>query len=382
MIRKTGFAATAAFLLLTVSAQAFTQDEFDRAVEEIFSPLMETFDIPGLAVGITYQGKHYTYSQGLAERKNRRPVTGETIFELGSVSKTFAATVAALAEQRGVLDLHQPVSTYLDELKGSPFDRISVMDLATHTNKGLSLFTPKHTKSEAELLSYLGNDWEPLEGGDVRSYSNMGIGLLGAATASAMKTTYPQALEETLSLMGLSSTGVDVRESLMGNYAYGYARKGNKPIRSSTGIFGAQSYSVKSTANDMLAYLDYQLGESNLPSEINAAVERTHQGQTKTDYFTQAMVWERYPWPAPRAALEVASTFKYAGNPHPVGRLEKPETSKEAVFIHKTGSTRGFGAYIAMVPSERLGIVVLANKIYPNGERVKAALALTEEVLN
>ncbi|MGF7473752.1 serine hydrolase, partial [Salmonella enterica subsp. enterica serovar Minnesota] len=56
-----------------------------------------------------------------------------------------------------------------------------------------------------------------------------------------------------------------------------------------------------------------------------------------------------------------------------VSRLAQPRPAQENLLINKTGSTNGFGAYVAFVPAKGIGLVMLANKNYPVPARVKAA---------
>lgn len=59
--------------------------------------------------------------------------------------------------------------------------------------------------------------------------------------------------------------------------------------------------------------------------------------------------------------------------PNPVENLAPPLPARQAALYNKTGSTNGFGGYVAFVPGEQLGIVMLANRNYPNQARIQAA---------
>lgn len=67
--------------------------------------------------------------------------------------------------------------------------------------------------------------------------------------------------------------------------------------------------------------------------------------------------------------------------PQPTEELQPDVDAAEDVILSKTGSTNGFGGYVAVVPSEDIGVIVMANRNYPNEARVKATVALIEALV-
>ena len=181
--------------------------------------------------------------------------------------------------------------------------------------------------------------------------------------------------------MGLNSTWVDVPAEAMHRYAFGYDRKTNKPIRVSAGVLDDEAYGVKSTAQDMLGLLDLELGQAEAAPELKAALERTRQGQSKTAYFVQAMIWEQYPWPVGLAQMEKGNGRDFVLKAQPVEPINPPLPPQQDVILSKTGSTYGFGAYVALLPGEDLGVVVLANRYYPNEARIRATYEFIQDLL-
>ena len=379
-IRRTAAFTLAASICFS-AASAASADDFATKASSAFAPVVKEFDIPGLVVGVTRNGEHEFYGTGMASRVDERPVTADTLFELGSMSKVFNVTLAALAEERGKLRLDDTVAHHLCSDACSIGADLTLMDLATHHSGGLPLQVPDNVSNVKELVNWL-KDWKPTQPG-ARSYSNISIGMLGYISANSLGMDYKKAAQTILfPAFGLQNTWIDVPQEAMDQYAFGYDRKTNEPIRVTPGILDSEAYGVKSSARDMLKVLDVELGRGKASDELRKAVARTQQGQFKTAKFTQDMIWEQYVWPADLELMTSGNGYDFILKPQPAEKITPPLAPQKNVILNKTGSTNGFGGYMAMIPGEGLGIVVLANRNYPNEARVKATYSLIKALLS
>ena len=365
-------------LLNVPSAQAAEPDRtaaVRQAVDEAMKPMIAERGIPGLAVAVTIDGERYFAEYGLASKEPRIPVTRDTLFELGSVSKTFTVTLTALAEVEGRLSLTDSVTRHVPELRGSALDQVRLVELATHTAGGFPLQVPDEVTSEADLTAYF-RAWTPEHPpGSRRVYANPGIGLLGVATARAFGQPYATVMEQRLfPELGLRRTYISVPADEMSAYAWGYNRDG-RPVRVNPGPLANEAYGVKSNAVDMVRFLEANMGVGPVPANLARALTATHVGYYRSGEMIQDLIWEQYPWPVALERITAGNTPP-ALLDAPAAAIETPTPALGDVFLNKTGSTGGFGAYAAFIPGKRIGIVMLANTFYPNAARVKAAQAV------
>ncbi|WP_374638452.1 class C beta-lactamase [Agrobacterium salinitolerans] len=366
--------ALAALLSTSLFTQAFAADEarLKAITDAAIKPIMEKNGIPGLAVGVSVDGESHIFTYGVMSKSSGKPVTAQTLFELGSISKTFTVTLSAYAETNGQLSLSGKVEDYLPSMKGKPFGDVTLMQLSTHTAGGFPLQVPDNVKTEQQLMAYL-KAWKPsYKPGTHRTYANPSIGMLGYITAKAMGQSFDGAMKDTLfPTLGLKNTFTVVPEAKMADYAQGYKRTG-EPARVTPAVLSSEAYGVRSTAEDMIRFVNANMGLEKLDGKIQQALINTHTGYFSVGAMTQDMVWEQYAHPAQLKTLRELNSGALLKTV-PVSEISPPMKPRQDVFINKTGSTNGFGAYVAFIPKQKLGIVILANKNYPNEERVSAA---------
>jgi len=367
--------ATVAFALAAPMSHAAdaTQDSIKHTVDAAIQLLMAKDHIHGMAVGVIVGGKPYVYNYGVASTETGKPVTRDTLFELGSISKTFTATLASYAQVSGDLSLSDTTSKYLPVLQGSRFGNVQLVNLGTHTPGGLPLQVPDEIHNNDELMQYF-KAWQPsCAPGTCRTYANPGIGTLGLITAKSMGRDFTALMEQRMfPALGLKNSYIDVPTARIPDYAQGYKKDG-APIRMAPGVLSAEAYGVKSTAADMTRFMQANMNLLPLDAKLQRAITDTHTGYFKAGVLTQDLIWEQYAYPVAPKTLLAGNSSAMVLNAMPAVEIKPPLAPRSNVWINKTGSTNGFGAYVAFVPEKQLGIVMLANKNFPNEDRVAAA---------
>ena len=369
------FAALALLAANHVPAAPSLETQVDAAAKS----MMQTYAIPGMAIAISHKGQSHFFEYGVASRESGQAVDRHTLFELGSISKLFTATLGAYAEARGTLNLSDNASQYLPALQGSAFDHISLLDLATYTSGGLPLQFPDAVGSEQQMLDYYRNWQAVYPPGTQRLYSNPSIGLFGHLAAASLAEPFQQLMEkDLLPQLGMQESYVRIPTEQMEHYAWGY--RDDKAVRVTPGALDAEAYGLKSSATDMLRFIDANLHPDQLPAPLRQAISATHRGYYQVGDLTQALGWERYAYPISLEKLQAGNSAEMALQPQPVERFTAPRPAEGDLLLNKTGSTNGFGAYILLLPARDTGLVILANRNYPNAERVRLALQLLEAI--
>ena len=231
----------------------------------------------GMVAGLLDPFGRKIVSYGRADDAGSRPLDGNTVFEIGSVTKVFTALLLADMAERGEVALTDPVTKYLPasvkmlELDGR---LITLIDLVTNTS-GL----PHRLESPApadpanpyvdltvsEIYSFL-NSYRPrFQPGMHYEYSNFGFGLLGHVLALHAGRTFEDLLVERIcDPLGLDSTRITLPSSMQSRLAAGYdfdlqpGRSWDLPTLPGAGA-------LRSTTNDMLAFLEACLGRRSSP---------------------------------------------------------------------------------------------------------------------
>ncbi|WP_322862517.1 FOX family cephalosporin-hydrolyzing class C beta-lactamase [Aeromonas allosaccharophila] len=366
-------------LLLTPCTYARGEAPLTATVDGAIQPMLKEYRIPGMAVAVLKDGKAHYFNYGVANRESGQRVSEQTLFEIGSVSKTLTATLGAYAAVKGGFELDDKVSQHAPWLKGSAFDGVTMAELATYSAGGLPLQFPDEVDSNDKMQTYY-RSWSPVyPAGTHRQYSNPSIGLFGHLAANSLGQPFEQLMSQTLlPKLGLHHTYIQVPESAMANYAYGYSKE-DKPIRVTPGVLAAEAYGIKTGSADLLKFAEANMGYQG-DAALKSAIALTHTGFYSVGEMTQGLGWESYAYPVTEQTLLAGNSPAVSFQANPVTRFAVPKAMGELRLYNKTGSTGGFGSYVAFVPARGIAIVMLANRNYPIEARVKAAHAILSQL--
>jgi CubicO group peptidase (beta-lactamase class C family) len=250
--------------------------EFDRLVVEA----VEENGLPGLSIVVRVGGATYSRHLGRADIREDRAITADTVFRLGSVTKTFTALAVVQLAEEGRLQLDAPVNDYLTTLTvegPSPHVRpITVRQLLTHTSGvGILRKTADVFRPMSGLAADVGQDPPALPlyyGGKVRAelepcrawiYTNHGYAALGQMIEDVTGTSLREHMASRIFRpLGMLNTRMSVDDSLRAGLATGYSRRRGmfSPVEYREVIVAAAGAAV-STPADLTLYLGALLGD-------------------------------------------------------------------------------------------------------------------------
>jgi serine-type D-Ala-D-Ala carboxypeptidase/endopeptidase len=316
------------------------------STEEIHEILVNRIDrqkqAVGIVVGVIEPDGRRVVACGNLANGDSRTLDGDTIFEIGSVTKVFTSLLLADMVNRKEVTLDDPAAKYLPENARMPERNgksITLLDLSTHSSglPPLPVGNPNRKDPRNPYAGYSVNDLYqflsgytlPRDPGSEFEYSNLGAGLLGHLLAYSAGTDYESLIGIRITRpLSMPDTGVTLSSSMERRMATGHnamlAPVGNSDLP--TPLAGAGA--LRSSANDMLTFLEAFLGYKESPLV-----------------------------PAMKAMLEVRRTAGKAKIG--LGWLLNSADGKE-IAMHD-GGTGGFRSFIGFDAKARIGVVVLSN---------------------
>jgi beta-lactamase class C len=363
---------TLPILFHTTSASASETNQF---VETTVQQFMHQTHAPGVAVALVQDGKPAVYVFGKADIDKNTPVTTNTIFEVGSITKLFTAILLTDDVIQHKLQLTDNITQHMPEVeKNSVMKRITLAQLASHT-AGFPFSPPNTLKTSEDLKKYLLN-WKPSITSDpVYQYSNIGIGILGKILEKQDQKGINQLyIERILSPLHMSKIGLKVPLKLKSDYAQGYLATG-KPIPHADNDLFSAGYDIKMTINDLSKFLQASLNLKGTPTKLFDAIKLSQIPQVQLKVFQQALGWQVNTFKTPSELLKKLKVTTLEPNPYKLLSKDKQKFNPKAL-IEKTGSTDGFTAYIALVPELKSGVAILTNRAVKSEDLVLVARRL------
>ncbi len=272
-------------------------------------------------------GRYQGVAVGFVTRDNRRrvitygpdagvmPFDGKTVFEIGSITKTFTAAVLADMVRTGEVALDDPVEKHLPAGTVVPTrngERITLLDLATHTS-GLpgmpTNIAPKDNENpyadytNEQLYAFLASYTLPRDIGTKYEYSNVGVGLLGQALSHRSGKRYEALVTERVTgPLKLSDTRITLTPSMRQRMAPGHTGSGT-PAKNWDLPTLAAAGALRSTVNDMLTYAHANATPESSP--LGAVFASTHSARRPgpVPSVTIGLGWHRVTTPAGRTIV-------------------------------------------------------------------------------
>lgn len=319
----------------------------DKEVDSAVQPYINLQATAGLSIGILRNGKTTFYGYGETARGNRQIPDEHTIFEIGSVSKTFTAILLALAVEEGKAKLDDPLNKYLpDSIPALEYEGVPVtLETMSNHSSGIPRMPSNFPTTDPgnpykdydvnDLFSFYKNFKLTRKPGAKYEYSNLAVGTLGVILEKIFHEKYAAMVNKYICKpLGMDETEEFLQKKDSSHFAKGYNEDGAYNSQWDFKALQAAG-SLRSTAYDLIKYAEANLGEA--PSNLWKAIQLTHkitfiEGNTKV-----GLGWH----------------YIKPGN--------------DEVLFHN-GETGGYHCYLAINANKKFAVVILSNS--PRGTEV------------
>jgi CubicO group peptidase (beta-lactamase class C family) len=326
---------------MNLSVSHITDTKFRKLAKKIVSE-MKRLDVRGVAVGIWHKGREQVAGFGLTSVENPLPVTPDTLFQTGSISKTFTATLLMMLVEQGKVDLDAPVRRYIRDFRVQDegvSKKVTVRHLLTHMGGWVGDYFNNFGDGDDSLEKAVKDlarlpQVQPL--GMIWSYNNTGFNVASRIIEVVTKKPYERAVQELLfDPLGLGMSFFYPSDILFTHrFVVGHQKvKGKVQVarpwaigRAGNGVGG-----VVSTVRDLLKYARFHMGngKKGLISGKSLRAMRVPQADM-----------------GPRGMMGITWFIRDAG--------------KFNVYAHG-GATNGQQAYFFFIPNKDFACAILTN---------------------
>lgn len=317
---------------------------FERVYETVQQE-MNRLPIPGVAVGVLYDDVETSAGLGVTNIENPLPVTRDTLYQIGSITKTFLGTLVMRLVEMGKIDLHAPLKNYLPELKLRDADatnHATMFHCLTHTGgwdgdyfddfgRGDDALARMVTAmAQLEQLTPLGKVW---------SYNNAGFYLAGRALEAVTGKPFEAAMQEYIfAPLGMNDAYFFAEEVITHNFAVGHETAKDKPIV-------ARPWALARTANPAGGIV------TNIPALFRYA--RFHMGDGAAQNGARLLAKE--------SLNEMHAPRFGATDPEWVGLSWYMREMDGVKILRHGGGTNGQVTSFNVIPARQLAFVILTN---------------------
>ncbi|HEY8999905.1 MAG TPA: serine hydrolase domain-containing protein [Mucilaginibacter sp.] len=312
----------------------------DKRVDSAARNYIQKGNTVGLSIGIIHNGVVHTYNYGETAAGNNQLPETNSIYEIGSITKTFTATLLAYYANEGKLKLTDPITKYLPDSVSSnkELEGITLEMLSNHTS-GLSRlpdnfefhssdpYDPYKDYTKKHLYEYLKTCKLSSKPGETYAYSNFGVGLLGSILEQISGKTFEEMIKEVICTpLGMQNTEQHLTIAQRPRFVTVYNEDGKATSPWTFQVLAACG-ALRSTVEDMLLYMKANMASTQ--TELSKAIELTHQITYNKD-IKLGLGWH----------VIVVNGVEY--------------------YFHD-GATYGCSSFMAFNIQKKLGVVVLSN---------------------